>query len=589
MKKVITILSALCWLMLSPARAQFIQQGDRITVINSDSIPSKSPTGPRFPSLGPGQVRHVPGDYSTIQEAIDASAAGDTVLVAAGYYFERIVINTNVTLLSESGAESTVINSMGYGGGSGSWAIEIFSPCRVSGFELSSSDPFTFGIMCFAPAVIEHNILAGFTYSGIYCHGSTSTPDIQYNLIRDNLQAGIIMSSSAAPDIFNNTVVNNADGIVAYTNSTPLIENNIIIGNQSGIGGFTGSTTMNSYNDIWNNGIDYDGASLSGVGDISLDPLFDGGDPYSFHIQASSPCIDAGNPSLPHDFDATIADIGAFYFPHTSNLTITDPMNDGWNMVSVPLFVNDYQKASIYPTALSPAFRYLNGYQKQDTLRLGGGYWVKFSTTDTVQYSGQSVLTDTVGVKAGWNIVGSISVTIPTSSITSIPGGISTSFFFGYTTSGYYMSDSIQPGRAYWVRVNADCRLVLSIPKAVVSGVIGSNKIRIVAGSELPPPPPERGMADGQHLTPKDFALAQNYPNPFNPSTVIDYQLPVNSHVTLKLYDLLGQEIKTLVDEMQDAGYKSVALNAHELASGMYYYRLVAGSFSETRKMLLVR
>ncbi len=88
---------------------------------------------------------------------------------------------------------------------------------------------------------------------------------------------------------------------------------------------------------------------------------------------------------------------------------------------------------------------------------------------------------------------------------------------------------------------------------------------------------------------PAQFALSQNYPNPFNPSTVINYQLPVNSHVTLKLYDLLGQEIKTLVDEMQDAGYQSVELNAHELASGMYYYRLVAGSYGETRKMLLVK
>ncbi len=90
-------------------------------------------------------------------------------------------------------------------------------------------------------------------------------------------------------------------------------------------------------------------------------------------------------------------------------------------------------------------------------------------------------------------------------------------------------------------------------------------------------------------MVPEAFGLEQNYPNPFNPSTVINYQLPVNSHVMLKLYDLLGQEIKTLVDEMQDAGTKSVKLEASEFASGIYYYRLVAGSFSETRKMLLVK
>ena len=88
---------------------------------------------------------------------------------------------------------------------------------------------------------------------------------------------------------------------------------------------------------------------------------------------------------------------------------------------------------------------------------------------------------------------------------------------------------------------------------------------------------------------PGEFALEQNYPNPFNPSTRIEYQLPAKSHLTLKIYDLLGREIATLVNEEQKAGYKSVEWNASNFASGVYFYRLQAGSFTGTKKLLLLR
>jgi len=88
---------------------------------------------------------------------------------------------------------------------------------------------------------------------------------------------------------------------------------------------------------------------------------------------------------------------------------------------------------------------------------------------------------------------------------------------------------------------------------------------------------------------PSEFALLGNYPNPFNASTMISYELPTSAHVRLEVYNLFGQRIATLVDDQQEAGYKSVTWEDSEAASGVYFYRLTAADFSETKRMMLVK
>jgi hypothetical protein len=93
-----------------------------------------------------------------------------------------------------------------------------------------------------------------------------------------------------------------------------------------------------------------------------------------------------------------------------------------------------------------------------------------------------------------------------------------------------------------------------------------------------------------QSTLPKEFVLYQNYPNPFNPSTILRYNIPRASQVTLRVYNVLGQEVATLVNGEKLAGSYQVRLNAKgDMASGVYYYRLEAGSFVQTRKLVLVK
>ncbi|OGU52993.1 MAG: hypothetical protein A2315_01145 [Ignavibacteria bacterium RIFOXYB2_FULL_35_12] len=90
-------------------------------------------------------------------------------------------------------------------------------------------------------------------------------------------------------------------------------------------------------------------------------------------------------------------------------------------------------------------------------------------------------------------------------------------------------------------------------------------------------------------VQPSEFALNQNYPNPFNPSTTINYQLAQKSVVELKVYDMLGKEIVTLVNEVQDAGYYKIQFDAVNYSSGIYFYQIKTGNFTETKRMVLIK
>jgi hypothetical protein len=266
-------------------------------------------------------------------------------------------------------------------------------------------------------------------------------------------------------------------------------------------------------------------------------------------------------------------------------VTMLHHVSKRWNMVSIPIIPFDARKLILFPTASSGAWTYAasgGGYKTEDTLHIGAGYWLKFPTAISTTITGSLVPSETINVHKGWNMIGSNTTALSIASIGSNPTGIVTSQFFGYQ-GGYVRSDSIHPGKAYWVKVSQDGQLLL-FPTHMALPV---SMIKLIPTDELPPPPPEE--SDAVIALPQIYALAQNYPNPFNPLTVIRYQLPIQSKVVLTVYNVLGQKVRTLVDEIQEAGFKSIEWNASEVASGVYFYRLQAGTFVNTKKLILLR
>jgi aminopeptidase N len=379
-----------------------------------------------------------------------------------------------------------------------------------------------------------------------------------------------------------------------------------------------------------------------------------------------------------------------------------------WNLVSVPVNAIDQRTTILFPTAASVAYTYDSdsGYIRKDTLRTGMGYWLKFSSDQTVSLAGYLTDSESVSVAAGWNLIGSVSDSVPVAGIVSYPPGIIASEIFGYG-HGYVVAPVIVPASGYWVKTSGPGILTIAAPPSppprgaqgtqAAARVAGFTvlKLRDASGSEqslsfgsrpagefslsryqMPPVPPE-GVFDARfasgrilelieegqkqrfaiqvssaaypltiswessfagngvvlsygegrraHLSgagyvrvdapgtglavevlpgeemPRVYTLEQNYPNPFNPATVIRYALPAESNVSVRIFNLLGQEVKRLVEGVQAAGYRTVEWDATDNAGlpapgGVYFCRMNAtgkehssDSFTGTKKLLLLR
>jgi hypothetical protein len=279
----------------------------------------------------------------------------------------------------------------------------------------------------------------------------------------------------------------------------------------------------------------------------------------------------------------------------------------GWNLFGGYELSVTAANVTTNPPGLQsgPIYKYSGGYAVATTLDPGYGYWIKLNA------AGQIIIPETLA-KDGKPVEyfpenwGRITLTDAT--------GISYTLYGvrGEVDLNQYELPPAPPAEMFDIRFNSG-RIAENLNSSVkaidMSGVTYPLTVRVEgmdirlmdeSGKTL-----NVNLKDGENvvidnstinrlvvsgeLIPTVYSLEQNYPNPFNPSTVISWQSPVGSRQTIKVYDILGSEVATLIDEYREAGKYEVEFNAASLSSGIYFYKLKVGSFTQTMKMVLLK
>ena len=276
----------------------------------------------------------------------------------------------------------------------------------------------------------------------------------------------------------------------------------------------------------------------------------------------------------------------------------------GWYLISLPVIPPDSSLSTLFPTALN-AYHWdavgeiYNGVTQIEPTK---GYWLAIPGTASEEICGSALTNYNVHFSnQGWYMIGSVLGSVDVANPNDTPDGSVFVPVFGWNSSTieYVQTTTLDEKNGYWAAVMGACDLT-------VGGGLGAGEVpKMVAKanweafvrqhSSTPPAPPNISWETGELVQiPTEYGLSQNYPNPFNPETTIEYQLPKDGRVTLIIYNMMGQEVRRLLDEEKRAGYYKVVWDGRSEAgihvgTGIYLIQIKAGSFSQTRKLLLVQ
>ena len=380
---------------------------------------------------------------------------------------------------------------------------------------------------------------------GIYCRGYPS-PTIENCTISGNFSnvgAGIFIWDSA-PTIVNTIVEGNIQGGAIYFYSAANTSVTYCDFHHNLNQNFTGTSIPQGLGMV--NSVNLNGDPCDMFFNIYLNPHFQAttGD-SAFRLTADSPCIDAGNPSSPSDPDGTVADIGAFYFHHGGPLSITlTPYNP-------PIQIPANGGAFEFNIELT------NNSGTPQTFDL----WtqIELPGTGSVEILIVVDITLPAGVSVDRDFMQEVPVFAPTGNYT----------YYGYLGDYPWVIEAFDSFT--FEKLGGDGNVFLGSPSDwLCTGEAFSDE-------------------DMFTIHPSEFILHPPHPNPFNPETSLTFDLPHPGDVSLIIYDMLGREAARLVDGFHPAGYYEMRWIAVNMPSGVYFARLTADGFSQTRKLLLMK
>jgi len=212
-----------------------------------------------------------------------------------------------------------------------------------------------------------------------------------------------------------------------------------------------------------------------------------------------------------------------------------------------------------------------------------------------IKMQNTTAATITAFTTAGWTDVYSATYTIPGTGLQYID--LQTPFYYNGTNllieicfnNASYTSNTTVNGTAITPQRNVHQHSDLSTGDGCVGITSPGTTYTTLPNICIVINPGPMGITNLNNEIPTTYALSQNYPNPFNPITKINFALPKQGFVTMKIYDVLGREVKTLVNEVKTPGNYIVEFNANELASGVYFYKIEVNGFVDVKKMMLIK